>query len=249
MRLEGRTALVTGGARGIGHEITRQMVALGCHVIVVGRDPGRLEMAEREHGGMVTAWPADLAAPAEVETLIAELPVRHPGLSILINNAGVQTMTDVLRDGDKALRCRLQEEIAINFGALVALSIGLLPHLRSQPEAAIVNVSSGLAIAPKTSAPVYCGTKAAVRAFTRALRYQCERDASHVRVTDVVMPLVDTDMTAGRGRGKIGPEAAAAALIRGLRRGDAETYVGKAGLLKTIARLSPALAYRIMRHG
>ena len=68
-----------------------------------------------------------------------------------------------------AFRPALQEEIALNFEAVVAVSTGLLPHLRRQPSAMIVNVTSGLALAPKTSSPVYCATKSAVR-FSAPLR-------------------------------------------------------------------------------
>ena len=135
----------------------------------------------------------------------------------------------------------------MNIEAVVAISAAAVPLLRSQRSGAIVNISSGLANAPKKSAPVYCASEAAVRIFTRALRYQCEDQASHVRVVDAVLPLVDTDMTRGRGRGKIAPEAAAAAIIEGLRRDRVEIHVGKSALLRRLMRLAPSLAYRRLR--
>jgi uncharacterized oxidoreductase len=104
-----------------------------------------------------------------------------------------------------------------------------------------------LALVPKRSAPVYCATKAGVRTFTRALRYQCEDARLLVHVTDVVMTLVDTDMTRGRGRGKISAADAAAAVIAGIRRGAAEVFVGKTKILPVLMRFSPALGYRILR--
>jgi uncharacterized oxidoreductase len=72
----------------------------------------------------------------------------------------------------------------------------------------IVNVTSGLALAPKQSAPVYCAAKAGLRSFTKSLRYQERARAPHVRVVEVLPPLVDTDMTRGRGRGKMSREPA-----------------------------------------
>jgi uncharacterized oxidoreductase len=132
---------------------------------------------------------------------------------------------------------------------VVALSAGLLPLLARQPSAALVNVTSGLALAPKRSAPVYCATKAAVRSFTRALRYQCEDGGLAVRVIEAIPPLVDTPMTAGRGRGKLSPERCAAEILAGVRRGAAEIPIGRTRLLRGLQRLSPALAYRIMRDG
>ncbi|MFG2874391.1 hypothetical protein ACGFYU_05160 [Streptomyces sp. NPDC048337] len=71
--------------------------------------------------------------------------------------------------------------------------------------------------------------------------------SSGIRVIDAVLPLVDTDMTRGRGRGKISPAQAARAVISGIRRDSAEIHIGRVKLLHTILRLSPALGHRILR--
>lgn len=247
MNLDGRTALVTGAARGIGRELTRQLVAAGCHVAAVGRDARALAELEAEHRGMVTPWPADLARADEVERLIREVPARHPNLTVLINNAGVQVTADVLADEPRALRTAFRDEIAINLDAVVGLSTGLLPHLAKQPSAAIVNVSSGLALAPKASAPVYCATKAAVRSFTKALRYQCEDAGLNVAVSDAVMALVDTDMTHRRGGSKMSASDAAAEVLAGMRSGRSDIYVGKTKLLAVLMRAAPSFAEWMMR--
>ncbi|WFE47762.1 SDR family NAD(P)-dependent oxidoreductase [Verrucosispora sp. WMMD1129] len=249
MNLAGRTILVTGGARGIGRELTRQLVERGAQVVAVGRDYGQLAALEAEHRGRVHPWTVDLANPDAVDAFIGEVTDRHPALSVVINNAGVQTLTDFLGADPHSLRPAVRREVAVNLDAVIALSTGLLPHLRRQPSAAIVNVSTGLALAPKQSAPVYCATKAGVRTFTRALRYQCQDAAPNVRVIDAVMALVDTDMTHGRGRGKISASQAAAAVLDGMRRGGDEIYVGRTKLLRTIMRLSPTLGYRVLRNG
>ena len=247
MNLADRTILITGATRGIGRELTGQLLGLGAHVVAVGRDHEQLTALTDAHGDRVTAWAVDLADPVAVDALVHQLPGRHPALSMVINNAGVQTITNLFTDDADALRTVLRREIAVNLDAVVALCTALLPHLREQPSAAIVNLTSGLALAPKASAPVYCATKAAVRAFTRTLRYQCQDTAPHIRVTDVILPLVDTDMTRGRGDGKITAEAAATAIIAGIRRGSPEVYVGKARILPALMRLAPALAHRTLR--
>jgi uncharacterized oxidoreductase len=247
MNLEGRTIVITGAGRGIGRELTRQSIELGARVVAVGRDSGRLASLTAAYGDRVATWAADLGLPEDVDRLVRDLPVRHPAVSIVINNAGLQTLTDFMTDDLDALRPVLREEIAVNLDAVVALSTGLLPHLRRQPSAGIVNITTALAIAPKRSAPVYCATKAGVRAFTRALGYQCADAAPHVQVFDAVMALVDTDMTRGRGRGKLSPAAAASAVLAGLRADTAEIYVGRARLLRTLMRFHPALGYRILR--
>ncbi|MCA0206688.1 MAG: SDR family NAD(P)-dependent oxidoreductase [Proteobacteria bacterium] len=247
LSLNGRTALVTGGARGIGLELTRQLLARGCRVIVVGQNQTRLATLERDFPGAVISRRADLSSPAEVDALVVDLVRDHPAIDILINNAGVQREMDLFALPPTQATAFARQEIATNLDAIVALTLGLLPVLARHERAAIVTITSGLAIAPKAASPVYGATKAAARSFTRALRYQCSRAAPQVRVSEAIMSLVATDMTAGRGSGKITPAQAAAAVLAGLERGQAEIWVGKAKLLRLVNRLSPAFAARLLR--
>lgn len=248
--LHGRVALVTGGASGIGLALTRALAHAGAHrVFVVGRDPARLAAVAGAHPTVVRTLRADLAEPDDVDALLYELPREAPELSLVINNAGRQTLTDFTRGDPRTLLPALRDEVATNLGGVIALSVGLLPLLARQPSAALVNVTSGLALAPKRSAPVYCATKAAVQSFTRALRYQCEDAGFPVHVIEALPPLVDTAMTAGRGRDKLSPEACAEAILAGVRAARPEVDVGRTRLLRAIRRLSPSLAYRIMRDG
>jgi uncharacterized oxidoreductase len=113
----------------------------------------------------------------------------------------------------------------------------------------IVNVTSGLALAPKQSSPVYCASKAGLRSFTKALRYQARKRAPHLSVVEALPPLVDTGMTAGRGRGKISAERCAREIVDGMIAGKDTIYVGRSKLLRTIFAASPHLAERIMRDG
>ena len=119
----------------------------------------------------------------------------------------------------------------------------LLPVLNAHSNAAIVNVSSGLGLVPKMSAPVYCGTKAGIHIFTKSLRYQLDK----IKVFEVLPPLVATDMTAGRGKGKISPEQLVDEFIRGFAKDKLEMNIGKVKLLKRINRLVPRLAEKIMK--
>jgi len=248
--LSGRTALVTGGTAGIGLALARGLLAEGAaRVLVVGRDQGRLDAVVHDLGPRVVPLQADLSLPAEVDRLLGLLPDLAPDLSLLINNAGSQRLTDLICEDPLALLPALRAEIGANFDAVVALSVGLLPVLARQPSAALVNITSGLALAPKMSSPVYCGAKAGVRSFTAALRYQCEARLPQVRVVEALPPIVDTAMTEGRGRGKISPEACAAQIFAGLKAGRREIDVGKTRLLRAILRVSPALGHRIMRNG
>lgn len=240
-------ALVTGGARGIGLELTRQLVRKGCRVIAVGQNQHQLDELSAAFPDAVTTWAADLSSTAEVDALVAGLASNHPDINILINNAGVQFEMDLIAPAKTPNLDLGRREIAINFDAVVALTMGLLPILEQQERAAIVNITSALAIAPKASSPVYCATKAAVRSFTKALRYQCSKRAAHVVVTEAIMALVETDMTAGRGSRKISAQKAAAEVISGLEMEKDEIWVSKTKLLRLLNRLSPQVAERLMR--
>lgn len=185
---------------------------------------------------------ADLRDAAARRALVAEVETRLGGLDVLVNNAATQTPMDVRAGLDLAA---VEAEVALNLVAPMHLASLFLPLLRARPTAAIVNVTSALALVPKRSAPVYCATKAALRSFTQALRYQLA--GTPVRVVEVLPPLVDTAMTAGRGRGKLPPDDVARALVRGLEGGCDEVRIGKTKWLFAAHRLSPALAGRLMR--
>lgn len=248
--LAGRTALITGAGRGIGRALAGQLLDAGAaRIIAVGRDGEALQALAGEHPGRIVSLACDLADPGEVTELIAEASRIAPELSLLFNNAGVQRLTDFTTQSLASVWPDLQREIAVNLAAPIALSAGLLPRLRSQRQSAIVNVTTGLVLAPKMSAPVYCATKAGLSSFTRALRYQCEATAPNVRVIEALPPMVDTDMTRSRGKGKITADDCARAIIAGVVSGRHTIDVGKTRLLRLIMRISPAIGYGIMRRG
>jgi len=250
MDLRDRSVLLTGGANGIGLALTGHLIGAGVRrIFVVGRDQVRLDAVAADFTGRVEPLRADLSFPAEVDGLVATMKDVAPDLSILINNAGVQTLTDFIGADAGAYVPSLRSEMETNFAAVVALTCGLLPQLLGQPSAMVVNVTSGLALAPKKSSPVYCATKAAVRAFSKGLRYQALDHAPRLQVVEALPPLVDTDMTRGRGRGKISADVCARQILDGMRAGREEIYVEKSRLLRAIHGLSPALADRIMRNG
>lgn len=119
----------------------------------------------------------------------------------------------------------------------------LIPILQKNEHPAIVNVSSGLAFVPKASAPVYCASKAAIHIFTKSLRYQLPQ----FKVFEIIPPLVDTEMTKGRGKGKITPQQLVNEFIRSFEKDRWEINIHKVKLLRLIQRVSPALADRIMK--
>ena len=236
MRITGKTALVTGGTDGIGVQIAYQLKAKGATVIVGGRDPDRLAAAEA--AGFQTI-DADLTTRDGCDRLIGKLA--GTTIDILVNNAGMGGPTDLLDGFDRDAADRA---IFLNLNAPMHLTAAFLSGLRERPEAAIVNVTSGLAIAPRAGSPVYCATKAGLRSFTQALRYQL-RD-SRVTVIEALPPVVDTRMTAANPHKKMSAPDCAAAIVKAIETGRTEAYIGATKMLHVLSEMSPAAARRVM---
>jgi uncharacterized oxidoreductase len=233
------TVLITGTTSGVGAYLAAQLRAAGHRIIAVSR---RAEADPGDPG--ITAYRCDLSDPLATEALFTRIAADHPDITVVINNAGPQLGA---RLDDPALdAAALQQEVAINLLAPAIIARAFLPAmLRCDQSCAIVNVSSGLAFHPKTTTALYCASKAALHSLSQSLRYQAE--GSRLRVIEAILPLVDTPMTAGRGSGKLSAEAAAAAIIAGIRAGQDEVYIGKAGLLAVLNRIAPAIPRRILK--
>ncbi|MBS0502852.1 MAG: SDR family NAD(P)-dependent oxidoreductase [Proteobacteria bacterium] len=235
MRIAGKTALVTGGTDGIGLEIARQLKAKGAIVVVAGRDPGRLAAAREAN---FQAIEADLSTGAGCDKVVQALD--GVALDILINNAGMGGPRDLLNGFDLD---QTDRAIFLNLNAPMHLIAKFLPTLRQRPEAAIVNVTSGLAIAP-SAAGVYCATKAGLRSFTQALRHQLK--GSNMTVIEALPPVVETRMTVENTHKKMSAQDCAAAIVAAIKSGKTEAYIGATRMLRIVSEISPALARRIM---
>lgn len=247
MKIESAKFLVTGGSRGIGREIARAIAARGGRLVLVGRNQSSLRETADELGSSAEIFSCDLGSHDKVSRLIAHCRDVHCDLAGLINNAAIQYELDLLR-GDPAKTISLaRQEIATNLDAVVSLSIGLLPLFREHEEAVIANITTGLAFAPKEASPVYCASKAACHVFTQTLRYQCQRSAPGISVLEAIMPLVDTDMTRGRGRSKVSAARAANAVVEAIETGRTEAWIGKASLLRFLRHAAPGIANRMLR--
>lgn len=237
MEIAGKSVLLTGGSAGIGRALVFQLKAAGAHVTITGRDEARL--AEMREDGF-DAVEADLSNAAGVDALIAEWGERP--LDILINNAGMGAETNYASgtvDGDEADAC-----FYANLSAPARLTGGLLERLRGQDEAAIVFVTSGLALAPSKDAAVYCATKAGLRSFAFSLRAQLKGEG--VRVIEALPPMVDTQMTSAYDTAKMTPGQCAGDIMEAIKRNREEVMIGQTRLLRFVQGLSPSLARRIM---
>ena len=238
-----RKILITGATSGIGLALLQQLHATGHSLIAVARDAAALSRLEAAHN-RVAGYPCDLSSRLQVESLAERVQQDHPDLGLVINNAGVQ-YTPTFLDEDFSYDS-IEYETKVNFLAPVWLTSLLLPLLISQKQpSAVVNISSGLALTPKTNSAIYCATKAAIHSFSQCLGYQL--DGIPVRSIEAILPLVDTPMTEGRGRGRISPEDAARQVISGMSKGESEIYVGMAKWLPLLLRLAPSLVKGMFR--
>lgn len=238
MRLAGGTALVTGGASGIGLALARAFLAAGLEVAICGRDAAKLERARAQHEKL-WVYRCDVADAGAVDALLGQLVEDGLNANILVNNAATHTPLD-FRHGAEAVDA-IGREIAVNLVAPMVLTAKLLPSLLVRPEAAIVNIGSGLALVPKRTAPMYCASKAGLHAFSIALRGQLE--CTTVHVLEVLPGQVETEMARGRGPSrKLSADALAAQVLDALTKGRSELLPGPMGRLALLARIAPGLA-------
>jgi uncharacterized oxidoreductase len=245
MRKSGNTILITGGATGIGLALAEAFLRKGNEVIICGRRKDKLDQAKDKFSQLQTIK-CDVADPEDRKRLYNLVVRNHKDFNILINNAGIQKEID-FKKGTTDLQGG-ENEININLQAPVHLSALFVPHLMAQKEAAIVNISSGLAFIPIAIMPVYCATKAAMHSFSLSLRYQL-RDTS-IKVFEIIPPTTDTELDRGarQKRGQtdrgIKPEIVAEATIKAMDKDDFEVAVGQAQFLRTSSRKEPERVFQ-----
>lgn len=240
MKSNGHTVLITGGATGIGFALAKRFHAAGNQVILVGRRENVLQEAQNQLSGSQIAV-ADISNADDRARLLRDFP----NVNIIINNAAIQ-FTKPFAEQTEAEIC---QEIDINLTAPALLTQLFLPQLHQQPHAAVINVSSGLAIVPKETCALYCATKAALHSFSQVLRWQLEN--SNIRVFEILPPMVATPLSQGKGYAnlKISPDELAAEFWRDFERDHFEIMAGKSKWLYWLNRISATLAQRIMRKG
>ncbi len=246
MKLSQRTILITGGTSGIGLELARQLLAQGNTVIVTGRDQEKIDAAKRAVPG-VHAFQSDVSDPAAITTLHANVLAQFPALDILVNNAGIMRNLNLNQDRDLT---DVTREIETNLSGPVRMIQKFLPHLKTRPDALIVNVSSGLAFVPMSASPVYSATKAAMHSLSQSLRAQL--DGTGVTVVELAPPGVETPLfrkefeaeTKGQKAMPV-PELAQKA-IAGIEAGQLEIRPGQSNALKLLSRIAPGFAFKML---
>ncbi len=188
MRIEGNTILITGGTSGIGLAFAEQYYAAGSTVIICGRREERLDEIKAKHPGIITCK-CNIADAGQRQRLAEWTVANYPAVNILMNNAGVQYAADLSHEINLD---KLQDEVTTNLIAPIHLSSLFTGHLSGKRDAAIMNISSGLAFVPIAFMPVYCATKAAIHSFTMSLRHQLKDTI--VKVFEIAPPSTDTEL-------------------------------------------------------
>jgi uncharacterized oxidoreductase len=242
MNTTNNTVLITGGSAGIGLEIAKLFSSSGNTVIITGRNKERLDKALSQLKN-ATGIVSDVSKEADAEALTDTIKRDFPQLNLMINNAGRAIQYDIA-NSEGAFE-KAADEMLTNYLAIIGLNEKLLPILKSQKEAAIINVSSVVALVPG-SLPTYSASKAALHSYTQSLRIALSRTSS-VKVFELMPPLVDTEFSAIiNGHNGIPPSEVAQGLITGLENNDYEIRVGKTQFIYDLYLQSPAEALHVM---
>lgn len=191
MKTSGNIILVTGGGSGIGRALAHAWHDDGNRVIVAGRRKEALDETIAGRDGM-EARVLDVDSSDGLTAFVRDVLADHPGLNVLVNNAGIMRVEDVTAKRDLA---DAEAIIATNLLAPIRLIDAMIDHLAAAPDAAIVNVTSGLAFVPLPSGATYSATKAAMHSYTVALRHKL---AGKIEVIELAPPAVQTDLTPGQ---------------------------------------------------
>ncbi len=243
MNLSKNVILITGGGSGIGYETAKLFASNGNQVIIAGPESPKLHLAAASLPNVV-AIPADITNESEVDALVQRIKKDFGKLNVLINNAGIAFKYDLLNDAH--VNDHAQKEMAVNYFGPIRLTDKLLPILKSQPESAIVNITSILAISPLSVWSTYSASKAAFQSYTKILRLLL--GGSSVSVIEVLPPLTDTDFAKSIPGGKISPQEVAKAIVNAVANNTPEVRVGFTETYYNLYLQSPQGAFNVM-HG
>ena len=265
--IRGAAAAVTGAASGIGRALALQLAARGCDLALADRDDAGLatlaaEIA-RDHQQKVTVHRVDVGEPNQIEGFAQAAIAGHPGLNIVVNNAGVALMGQF----DEIDQAQMDWLMNINFWGVVHGTRAFLPHLAARREAHIVNLSSIFGIIAPPGQAAYAAAKFAVRGFSEALRHELAMAASPVRLSVVHPGGVATNIARNSRTGsgmtdnarraqsierfdavaQTTPKDAALRIIKGIEKNQPRILIGNdARFMDLLQRFRPATYWSVM---
>ncbi|GGE33769.1 ketoacyl reductase [Pullulanibacillus camelliae] len=195
--LANKTAIVTGGSKGIGKAIAKALAKEGCNVVICGRGKEELDNVQSEiqtEGGEIFAVQADITKQQDVESLISETISHYNTIDILVNNAGIVGgfyNFEALSVDD------WQEVFDVNVFGMVRVTKAALPYMRKAASTRIINISSESGIQPDAFMPHYNATKAAMINFTKSLSKAYAKDGilvNSVSPAFIMTPLLEDNL-------------------------------------------------------
>ena len=193
MDISGNTIFLPGATSGIGLALALRLQDKGNTVVVGGRRTSLLEQITAEHPGL-HAVQIDTTDPASIRAAAERVQAEHPELNVLITMAGIMRVEDwTTPDGFLA---SAEETVTTNLLGPIRLIGAFIEHLRAQPAATIMTVSSGLAFTPLAATPSYNATKSAIHLLSESLRLQLT--GTSVSVVELVPPSVRTNLLPGQ---------------------------------------------------
>jgi short-subunit dehydrogenase len=265
--IRGSAAALTGAASGIGRALALELAARGCDVALADRDEAGLQAVaaeiNRAHSQKVTTHRVDVSEPQQIADFAQAATSAHPGLNIVVNNAGVA----LLGQFNEIDQAQMDWLMNINFWGVVHATRAFLPHLAHQREAHIVNLSSIFGIIAPPGQTAYAAAKFAVRGFSESLRHELQMTASPVRLsvvhpggvaTNIVRNSRDGTGVADNARraqsierfdaiAKITPAAAALRIIQGIENNQPRILIGNdARFMDLLQRLRPGTYWSVL---
>jgi short-subunit dehydrogenase len=266
--ISGSAAAVTGAASGIGRALAHELALRGCDLAIADRDEAGLQAAAAEIAKAsprkVTVHRLDVSEPGQITAFAEAAGAAHPGLNIVVNNAGVA----LLGQFDEIEQAQMEWLFNINFWGVVHGSRAFLPLLSRQREAHIVNVSSIFGILAPPGQSAYCAAKFAVRGFSESLRHELAVANSPVRLSVVHPGGVATNIARNSRTGagitdnarraesierfdalaKTTPTAAAQRIIAGIEKNQPRILIGNdARFMDLLQRFRPATYWKVMQ--
>ncbi|MGJ4924367.1 SDR family NAD(P)-dependent oxidoreductase [Bradyrhizobium sp. HKCCYLRH2060] len=264
--IRGAAAAVTGAASGIGRALAQELAARGCDLALADRDEAGLASLAAEltaSGRKVTTHRLDVSDVAAVTQFAEDATRAHPGLNIVVNNAGV-ALFGSFAEIDQA---EMDWLFNINFWGVVHGTRAFLPHLSRRREAHVVNLSSIFGIIAPPGQSAYAAAKFAVRGFSESLRHELTAAGSPVRLSVVhpggIATAIARNARAGHGMtdnarrvqaierferlARTSPRDAALRIIQGIERNEPRILIGSdARFMDLLQRFMPGTYWRVM---